>query len=252
MEQVTVNGSELAALAAQVTALTAQVAALTAQVQHLGEQTAYLTEEARARSVGRREWDELKADLTPIASDVYLVAAEELAEIEQHVRLEDLAHLLKRLARNTPNFERLLDQLESAQDFLTDFLRLSDPMVHLLMESLAQMEAKGYFGFAREGVAIADRVVTAFTEDDVRQLGDNVVLILSTVKAMTQPDIMNLAGNLTATYRQAEQDPDLRTGTLDLVRQMRDPEVRRGLALTLRVLRALAPRGGAAGASVAP
>ena len=69
---------------------------------------------------------------------------------------------------------------------------------------------------------------------------NNIVLILSTVKAMTQPEIMNLAGNLTASYQEAERDPALRTGMLDLVGQMRDPEVRRGLALTMRMLRAIA------------
>ena len=37
---------------------------------------------------------------------------------------------------------------------------------------------------------IADRVVTEFTEEDVKALGDNVVTILNAVKEMTQPEVM--------------------------------------------------------------
>jgi len=239
MEQVTVNGTELAAL-------TSQVQALTAKIDALAEQNALLAARAHAQAVRQQEWDEFKEDFTPVANDLYLVVVKELAELEPHVRLEDLLHLVKRLARNTRNFEQMLDQMESLQDFLVDFTPLTDQVVHSLVVQLDEMERKGYFGFAREGAAIADRVVDSFTEDDVRQLGENVVLILNTVKAMTQPEIMNMVNNVTVTYREVERDPELRTGMLDLVRQMRDPEVRRGLALTMRMLRAVAHQDGGA------
>jgi uncharacterized protein YjgD (DUF1641 family) len=233
MEQVTVNGTELAALTAQVQALTAQVEALT-------ELTATMAERSRAQAVRQQEWDEFKADFTPVVNDLYLTTVNELAELEPHVRLEDLLHLVKRLARNTRNFEQMLDQLESLQDFVSDFMPLTDQLVHSLVLQMAEMEKQGYFAFAREGLGIADRIVTSFSEEDVRQLGDNVVLILNTVKAMTQPEIMNMVNNITVTYREVESDPELRTGMLDLVRQMRDPEVRRGLALTMRMLQSVA------------
>jgi uncharacterized protein YjgD (DUF1641 family) len=221
-------------------ALTAQVQTLSEQVQLLIEHTTFLTERARADAVRQREWEELKADLTPIANDLYLVTVDQMAEVEEHVRLEDIVLLLKRVARNTRNFEKLLDQLESMQDLLTDFVPLSDQVVHSIVEQLDQAERKGYFGLARAGAGVADRVVGAFTEEDMRHLGDDVVPILNTVKSMTRPDVMNLADNIIGTYRQVAGDPDLPTGVFDLLRQMRDPEVRRGLALSLRVLRAVA------------
>jgi uncharacterized protein YjgD (DUF1641 family) len=67
---------------------------------------------------------------------------------------------------------------------------------------------------------------------------------------MTQPEVMNLVGSVSTTYRGVEQaQEELDTSVTGLLRQMRDPEVRRGLALTLRMLRAAAnhddtePRG---------
>ena len=66
-------------------------------------------------------------------------------------------------------------------------------------------------------------------------LGENVVLILNTVKDMTQPEILNFVRNtLFVAEKEIEKPVDI--SYMGLMRQMRDPEVRRGLALTMRVL----------------
>ncbi len=62
-----------------------------------------------------------------------------------------------------------------------------DDIVDMMTEAtavLTQLESKGYFGFMRQGAYVVDQVVTSFSEQDVKQLGDNVVLILNTVKAL--------------------------------------------------------------------
>jgi len=66
-------------------------------------------------------------------------------------------------------------------------------------------------------------------------LGDNIVLILNVVKNMTQPEIMTFINNtLMVATREVEKPVD--ASLFALIRQMRDPAVRRGLALTMRVL----------------
>ena len=106
------------------------------------------------------------------------------------------------------------------------------------MDALAEMERRGYFTFARGGAHILDALVTSFSEEDVRRLGDNIVLIANTVKDMTQPEILGFVRN-TLLLAEAELDRPLDISTLGLLRQMGDPRVRRGLALTLRVLQAI-------------
>jgi uncharacterized protein YjgD (DUF1641 family) len=107
---------------------------------------------------------------------------------------------------------------------------------------LQTAEHKGYFGFARGGMQIADNVVTSFSEDDVRKLGDNVVLILNVVKDMTQPEIMSLIRNIVSGVEDEVAKP-VNTSLPALLGQMRDPNVRRGLALTMRVLRVVGAQG---------
>jgi uncharacterized protein YjgD (DUF1641 family) len=103
---------------------------------------------------------------------------------------------------------------------------------------LNELEQKGYFGFIRQGQYVLDEIVTSFDEEDVRLLGDNVVLILNTVKALTQPEVMTLVNNLTQGFQEVEDHPEeLSTSFMGMLGQMRDPDVRRGLAITLAMFK---------------
>ncbi len=202
---------------------------LTAQVQ-------YLTEQAHLAERARQDRAELMRDALPIANDVFRLATEQLEEVQEYADLGDLLRLLKRLLRNSRNIEMMLDQLESLSDLVQTIAPLGDEAFGKAVDTLQDMEHKGYFVFAQGGLRIADKVVTSFTEDDVTQLGDNIVLILQTVKSMTQPEIMNFVRNTVQSVELTPQEPiDISYRTL--LTQMRDPDVRRGLALTMRFLR---------------
>ena len=206
----------------------------------LGAQVNYLMERAEVNRRRQQTWDDLFEDLTPVVNDVYQVAETQLEEMQQFVTLDDVMELVKRLARNTRNLNDMLDTLESAQDFIRDAAPLTKDMMTEATTQLGELERKGYFGFVRQGMYVMDQVVTSFSEEDVKQLGDNVVLILNTVKALTQPEMMTMLNNLTQGFHDAESEAQagqLDIGMFGLLKQMRDPEVRRGLAITLETLR---------------
>ena len=194
MEATAANGRSLEELNNKIDALT--------------EQVAFLTEEARQEKRRRQEWDELKNDLTPVAGDVYRLAVRELAEVDGYFSSEDLLRLMKRLVRNTRNLEQMLDQLESFSALWQDVSPLTQDAFLALMNRLEEAEQKGFFAFMRGGMNIAEQVVTSFGEEDLQQLGDNIVLILQTVKEMTQPEIMTLMRN-TAESLQEEPAGDV-------------------------------------------
>ncbi len=208
---------------------------LNQKVDHLSKQLAFLTDEAQLQRRNRQDWDELKNDLTPVASEVYQLSVRQLDEIESYVQLEDILRVSKRLIRNTRNIEDALDQLESFSDMMREVGPLSDEIFLTVMTKLNEMEKKGYFSFIQGGMEIMDEIVTNFTEEDIRQLGENVVLILQTVKEMTQPEIMTMLRSSATALR--DEDVPERVSMLDIIRQLNDPDVRRGLSKTLRVLK---------------
>jgi len=207
--------------------------ALNRKIDLLTEQVAYLTAEARREQTRRQEWDELKNDLTPLAGDVYRTAVRELEEIDGYVNSEDIMRLAKRLLRNTRNMEQMLDQLESFAALWQDASPLTQDAFLTVMTRLEEAEHKGYFAFMRGGMELVDQVVTSFSEEDVRQLGDNIVLILETVKEMTQPEVMYLLRNTAETLR---EEPAADVSLRQILRQLNDPAVKRGLSKTLTIL----------------
>jgi uncharacterized protein YjgD (DUF1641 family) len=211
---------------------------LNEKLDSLSTQVAYLAEQAQVTERQRQDRAELIRDLTPIANDALRLTVEQLEEVQEYIDLSDVLRFIKRVLRNGRNLERILDQLESATDLADTLGPLADEAFGKSIELLTQLEAKGYFSFAREGALMIDNVVTSFDEEDARRLGDNIVLILKTVKDMTQPEILNFVrSTLLIAEREIEKPVD--TSVLGLLRQMRDPGVRRGLALTLRVLHAV-------------
>ena len=129
----------------------------------------------------------------------------------------------------------MLDQMEAVSEFTSEVMSLTEGMFLTLMSRLDEMERKGYFTFMQGGMEIMDTVVSNFTEEDVSQLGENIVLILNTMKEMTQPEVMQLLSSTALVMR--EEDIPEKVSMLYLMRQFNDPAVRRGLAKTMNVLR---------------
>ena len=210
--------------------------ALEARLERIGDQLDYLTAAIRDEEMRRRQWDELRTDLAPIAQEALAIASRELDDVRDFVEPADLLRVLKRLARNLPAIERGLDQLESLQDLAADLGPLTGEVTLRLMRALDEYEQKGYFAFARGGLGVVDRVVTSFSEEDITALGDNIVLILNTVKEMTQPEVMQLLQRTASGVRSAEP---VEVGLFGALRRMRDPQVRRGLGRVLEILESM-------------
>jgi len=218
---------------------------LSGKIDALTRQVAYLTEQAQLAERQRQARAELLQDLTPIANDAYGLITAQLEEVQQYVELDDLLRTLKRLLRNGPTFEKLLDQLESVSDLVESVGPLSNDAFGQAVSTLQSMEQRGYFTFAKGSAQIVDTIVTSFGEEDVKRLGDNIVLILSTIKDMTQPEVMGFVRNLVANV-ELEMEKPVNTAWPALIGQLRDPNVRRGLALTMRVLRVIGTQAPAA------
>jgi uncharacterized protein YjgD (DUF1641 family) len=147
---------------------------------------------------------------------------------------------LDRLSLQMTEISEELDRQREMRDMLVSLTEIAGPVMDMVTSKATDLERKGYFTFAQGGLDIADRVVTSFSEEDIQALGDNVVLILNTVKEMTQPEVMHLLSRTAIEVQEIEDaPPSAPPSTFALLSQMRDPEVRRGLARTLNVLRSL-------------
>lgn len=221
-----------------------ETASLEAKIDALTEQVAFLTQEAQMAQRRREMWTELQTDVMPIAGDFLQVIERELDELSADVCIMDFADLLRRLIRVAPILDQALVYLEMFGDLVKDMLPLGEHAMEVATDNLVELDQKGYFGFVKSGWHVVDRIVTEFSEDDVEALGDNVVLILNTIKEMTQPDVMAaLYHMIEAVQRQQalmEHEPEKAPSLFSLAKRLRDPEVRRGMNRALNTLGAVA------------
>jgi uncharacterized protein YjgD (DUF1641 family) len=216
--------------------LNEKIDALTAQVTYLSDQAQLAERQRQARL-------ELVRDVTPLANEAFSLAIEQLEEVQEYIDLNDLLRLFKRLLRNGRNLEKMLDQLES----LAELLEVSSPLVNdafgKAVDELAILESKGYFTFARGSVKLLDNLVASFSEEELNQMSENVGSAVNLVKELIKPEILSFANTKLAQIQEEATKP-VEASTLGLVRQMGDPEVRRGLALTLRMMKVIGSNGG--------
>jgi len=216
----------------------ASVIDLNQKIDALTTQVAYLTEQAQAAERQRQERAELVHDITPLANQAFSIAVEQLEEVQEYIDLGDLLRLAKRLMRNGRNLEKMLDQLESLTDLLQTVGPLADDAFGKAVDILAGLEAKGYFTFTRGGARLMDQVVTSLNEAELNQLAENIPSLVSLVKQATQLEVLGVA-NRTFNALSTELSKPVEASYMSLLRQLRDPSTRRGLAITLRILQVI-------------
>lgn len=213
-----------------------------------------ISAELRRQRDERDRWQELVGDLAPVAHEAMALATRHL-DVENY-DFGDVAGLARAVVRDAAVLEAWIAPLRTMAALADEVGPLGTPAVASLNARLQQMDERGYFSFARQTAGVVDRVVTSFSEEDVRLLGENIVLILQTVKQMTQPEVMGLLRRTAASIQEGEaastEAPPIRA----LLGQLRDPLVRRGLARVLATLRTVGaqpdPAAGIAGPTPGP
>jgi uncharacterized protein YjgD (DUF1641 family) len=218
------------------------------KIDVLTEQVGLLAEEATSRRRQREQYEELLADVTPLAGEAMAVATRQLEELRSRGDLANLVHLMTRLVEVAPTLDRMLVVVDSLSELSADAMPLTSDAMALASDRLSELNRRGYFEFATAGFGVVDRVVTNFSKDDVEQLGDNVVTMLETVKELTQPEMLALIQHMidglqrqkTAITDESAEPPSMWA----LARKLRDPDVRKGIARALNTLAAVSAETG--------
>lgn len=159
-------------------------------------------------------------------------------------QMEKLFEACQKLDRATEILLELKRDKEMVMELGQDLMPMANGIIHLTSDRLQEFERDGTLDFLREGVKVFQQVSRAFTPEDVRLLGENIVHILMTVRNLTQPEVLNLADRATSALQ--EKTSPAPVGAVGVLRAMRDPEVRKGTGVLLELLRSLGRDSGTA------
>ncbi len=205
------------------------------QINTINSKLDIILEEIELQKKNRRESEDLKDDLMRVGKDVYETAVDELEEVHDSIQTGDILFLFKKLLRNVNNISKSLEQIESIRGFVQDFGPISRQLSIDTMNKLDEFDRKGYFDFIRELNRALDNVVTTFAVDDVKALADNSALIVRTLKNLTDPEILEKINTTLSTIKNINIDENV--SMFDLMKELNSKETKRGLAMTLKILK---------------
>lgn len=122
---------------------------------------------------------------------------------------------------------------------LGEFMPIFDQSGIRSLDELHSLDQKGYFAFLRGWRYVINQIVDEFDEEEVCRLGDSIVTILATIRNMTQPEIMVATNELIHAVRETPPVED-NVSTWRLLRELNDPQVRRGVVRVLKLVKTLA------------
>jgi len=210
------------------------------QINNLDKKLDIILEEIELQRQHRHEMEDLKDDLMRIGNDLYQTAIVELEGMHDSVNSADILFLVKKLFRNVNNITKSFELLENFKGFLEDFSPVSREIFLDWLKNLDEFDKKGYFEFTKELKTVMDNIVTSFTTEDVKALGDNIVTILNTIRSLTQPNMLKAINNAVSVYEKLDIEVADEISLFTVIKRLNKPEVRRGMAFGLKFLENLA------------
>ena len=146
-----------------------------------------------------------------------------------------MVNLEQKIDALTAQVARMAERQRKHDELMDEMVPILKEMMSVGTEKLAGLEEKGYFTFGRELLHVVDNVVAGYSAEDVALLANSVVGILDTVRAVTQPHIMNVAAEAGGAIENPEDVEPI--GMMGVMRKSRDEDVQVGLGVMLEVLR---------------
>jgi uncharacterized protein YjgD (DUF1641 family) len=147
---------------------------------------------------------------------------------------------MRRLFEGAQDLEWALQNLESLRDLIKDAGPITTDAIHTLTETLDRLDQKGVFSTLRELVRSAEGSIASLTEEDLQHLREHSSDLAAAARAVSQPSVLRLVRRLSEAYEQAMATTEtLNVSLLGLLWRARHRDVRRGVALLLRLVEAL-------------
>ncbi len=210
------------------------------QIDDINRKLDIILEEVFSQKQSRETISDLADDLSIVGKDVFKNTVIELDKAGVELDSDALKGTGIRLIRNIDNINEFLDTLESINDFLKDATPIARQVGLDTIQKMNELDQKGYIDFFKELSKVLENIITHFSVEDVRDLSENIVTILETVKEMTQPDMLSAMDNAVNVFKNLDTKDIPEYSLWKAMKEMRSPEMKKGLGFMITFLKNLA------------
>jgi len=199
----------------------------TQKIAELNQKVDTILEYVNQQRLKSQAVDDLIADASIIGKDAYDSTVKALDEHEVVLDPDQLTELGIRVAQNIGNFNSILDTMGSVMDLAKDVGPIANEVIIDTTKKLHEFEQKGYFEFLKEFGAVIDNIVTHYGVDDIRLLADNIVVILDSLKNLTQPEMLKSINSAVRVFSLMEMDQIPEYSIFRVMREINRPEMKK-------------------------
>ncbi len=177
------------------------------------------------------------SDASIITKDAWDTTVKELDDQGVELDLDDMKQLVFKFLKNIKSFTQAIELFESANDLMKDAGPIVNEVGVDTIHKLHEFEQKGYFEFLSEVGKIMDNLVTHYSADDVRELADNIVTIMDTVRNLTQPEMLKAMNNAVSIYQKLDTEEVEEYSLWKAFRTLNSKEMKRGIGFIMTFMK---------------
>jgi len=214
--------------------------ALQTQISELNQKVDLLLEYVNQQRLKTNQLEDFVADISIVGKDMYDSTVEELDNRMVNLDIDQVKGLVLRVLRNVENMNKFLELFESMNDLMKDAGPIFNEVVIDFTKKMNELDQKGYFEFFAEAGNIFNNIITHYKPEDVRELSDNIVNIMETVRSATQPEMMAAIKNGVKIYGSMEMDNVPEYSIFKVMKEMNKPEMKRALGFFVTFMKNMA------------
>lgn len=205
------------------------------RISELDRKLDFIVEELASLKRLRESAEDLAADLSLVGKSAMRDAVEAFGTAD--LRPREIIGLINAALANAGLFQRSIEQLQSATDFIEDAQPILRDGTRRMIQAAQTLGEKGYFQAASAGLRVGDALVRSHSAEDWRQVEASVPQLIGFLRELTKPEVLQALEAIIHGFGRVQATMDVNKSVFGLVRDLNSPDARRGFAILVEFLK---------------
>lgn len=161
------------------------------------------------------------------------------AVLEERDQLSAISEKLDRISEELEQQRRYRLAFEDLEADLTHVMKAAYPNI---VDTMADLERKGYFRVAKQMGGIADALVASHSSKDLDQARASISHLIGFLRELTRPEVLQALEAIVYGFGEVQAGERKDVSMLSLVRDANSEDARRGLDILVRFLKVVGAR----------
>jgi len=207
------------------------------QIDQINHKLDLILEETTLQKQNRDIVVDLVDDLAIVGKDAFKGMVDSLDNAGIEVDSDQVNHLILNFIRNINNMNMLFRTLEN----ITDLLKDASPIIKQIgidaTNKFNELDNKGYFEVLNQITIAIDTIMSRYSRKDIEHLSDNIITIMETLLAITDPEVMKKIEIFARTYREIDRESIPEYSIWKVMREFNKPEMKKSIGFIMTLLR---------------